>query len=105
MMERKGTQSRNPGITSLTQRSSTVLRLVVVSAAIFGGAAFWLMTAQNDQNSTPPQPSPLNVVDSSFKAEVIRNILDQRVGTHTVAELNLPHEFVERLAERILRSS
>lgn len=37
--------------------------------------------------------------------QVRHNILSQPVGDHTVGHLNLPDEFVSRIAERVIRDS
>src|SRR6185295_17215229 len=41
----------------------------------------------------------------SVEAEVIGNILAQPLGPGTVADLNLPREFVQRYADRVIRAS
>jgi hypothetical protein len=48
-----------------------------------------------------PKPSAADLIQS----EVIANILSQPLGTATLADLNLPREFVVRIADRITRAS
>jgi hypothetical protein len=41
----------------------------------------------------------------SIENEVIANIVNQPIGSHAVADLNLPRPFLRRSADRIIRSS
>ncbi len=48
-----------------------------------------------------PKPSPADLIQS----EVMSNILNQPLGTGTLADLNLPRELLARIADRIIRAS
>lgn len=69
--------------------------LLLVLPAIGGAATF----AQQPVPTT--QPPPYVAVEQ----EVIENVLNQRIGDHTVADLDLPRDFVEIVADRIIRES
>lgn len=44
-------------------------------------------------------------VNISIEQEVRRQVLDQPIGSHTVAALDLPEDFLQRVVGRIIRSS
>jgi hypothetical protein len=48
--------------------------------------------------------SPLSA-DDPVLAEVIGNIRAQKIGDHTVGDLNLPDDFLADVADRIIRAS
>lgn len=52
-----------------------------------------------------PKPAPKLSPTEMIQQEVIGNILSQRLGDGTVADLNLPREFVARIADRVTRAS
>lgn len=41
----------------------------------------------------------------AVRTQVRTNILNQRIGSHTVADLHLPDEFLDRITDRIIRAS
>jgi len=51
------------------------------------------------------QPTTSAPTTQSVEDEVLKNILAQRVGTATVADLDLPEPFLRRAADRIIRAA
>jgi hypothetical protein len=61
------------------------------------GLVLAIAASLQDQQA-PPTPAEL-------EQEVLDNVLGQRLGDGTVADLALPEEFLRRVADRIVRSS
>lgn len=57
---------------------------------------------QGDGGATTAPAAPAQL---SIENEVIANIVNQPIGDHSVADLNLPLPFLRRSADRIIRSS
>lgn len=59
--------------------------------------------------TAPRQSEPLKPGDlggePSVEAEVFQNVVNQPLGTETLKSLNLPDAFVERAADRVIRST
>jgi hypothetical protein len=56
--------------------------------------------------ATPLQESPVpSATDLAIQSEVIGNIRRQPMGRHSVDDLNLPEDFLRRLADRIICAS
>ncbi|MBL8878942.1 MAG: hypothetical protein JNG88_07460 [Phycisphaerales bacterium] len=59
------------------------------------------------QSPTSPQPAATTQPPPyiGVEAEVIANVLNQPIGSHTLADLALPREFIEVIADRVIQSS
>lgn len=72
---------------------------------IAAALAVGLTATAQEPTSTQPvattQPPPYIEVES----EVFANVLNQQIGSHTVADLSFPREFVETIADRVIQST
>ncbi len=81
---------------------------VIVCAAIASGS---IESTRGAQESRPSAAAPSNrahddrATPSALEAEVVANIKERAIGTAKVADLDLPDEYLHRVAGRILRAS
>lgn len=84
---------------SMVQRTS---RSALALAAVLGLTPSACAEDEPHARSAPAASSPQSL---SVEDEVLANVRNQRVGSHTVADFNLPEEFLCRIADRIIRAS
>jgi hypothetical protein len=54
--------------------------------------------------TVPAQTQP-GIRELTVEQKVRSNILNQRIGGHSVSDLNMPRPYIDRLTDRIIRSS
>lgn len=88
-------------------RRAAASQFITLALAAFGAAAWWFASATGCSSAVGPPVSQSGIEAESdpFIEEILANIRSQPVGALTVAEYDLPEEFLRRAADRILISS